>query len=41
MPLIPLSFIVFFGGTYLFSTIFLKHNAHLHESKLAGRVYKR
>jgi len=41
MPLIPLSFIVFFGGTYLFSTFFLKQDAHLHDSKLIGKAYRR
>jgi len=41
MPLIPLSFIVFFGGTYIFSTFFLRHEAHLHESKIMSKAHRR
>ena len=41
MPLIPLSFIVFFGSTYIFSTFFLRHEAHLHESKMMNKAYRR
>ena len=41
MPLIPLSFLIFFGGTYVFSTIFLRHESHLHDSKLIRKAYRR
>ena len=41
MPLIPLSFIVFFGGTYIFSTFFLRRESYLHDSKLIHRSSRR
>jgi len=39
MELMAVSFFLFFGSTYCCSTLFLRHESHLHEEKLVKRHY--